>query len=169
MKADSIMSRCLWPALALGLVVSLGCAPAPKMAPTGTVIPQAFGTRPASAAGSASPAPNLPTHLRNQTIKLSGGRDIVVLDVGIITTKTDRALVFKYQTRVKISDVDGLRKEAEEAWEILRPKAEKTGFEGIVLSANEPPTQVVGSVVTSNEYYNFVFKKQPDGSWTLLK
>jgi len=74
------------------------------------------------------------------------------------------ALLFQYQTDLKISDMVSLRKEAEEIWPILRIDADKGNFDSAIISANEVPN---GLVFKSSKGFRFVYDKRA-GVWHSL-
>jgi hypothetical protein len=88
---------------------------------------------------------------------------VQILSVGEMHfSQSSPALTVKYQTTLKIDDVPALRKEADVVFERFRPQAEQQGLTNAILSANDVPH---GFIFTQNSSYNFVYKKDPDGSW----
>jgi hypothetical protein len=80
--------------------------------------------------------------------------------------KGPSALMLKYETNLKISDVDALRKEADEIFGVLKVDAENGKFTSAIVSANEKPT---GLILKSSKGYNFVYEKRADGQWHCLE
>jgi hypothetical protein len=74
--------------------------------------------------------------------------------------------MLKYETDLKISDVDALRKEADEIFGVLKVDAENGKFTSAIVSANEKPT---GLILKSSKGYNFVYEKRADGQWRCLE
>jgi hypothetical protein len=74
--------------------------------------------------------------------------------------------MLKYETDFKISDVDALRKEADEIFGVLKVDAENGKFTSAIVSANEKPT---GLILKSSKGYNFVYEKRTDGQWRCLE
>ena len=74
--------------------------------------------------------------------------------------------MLKYETNLKISDVDALRKEADEIFGVLKVDAENGKFTSAIVSANEKPT---GLILKSSKGYNFVYEKRADGQWHCLE
>jgi hypothetical protein len=94
---------------------------------------------------------------------LASGDSIQLLDGSTMHFSSGpSALRLRYQTSKSISDLPGLRKQAQEVWDNLRPQVEQEGFRNAVLSANDAPK---GFILTTNSSYNFVFDRRPDGSW----
>ena len=74
------------------------------------------------------------------------------------------ALMLQYETDLKISDRDALRKEVDEIWLVFQADADRGHFTSAVVSAREVPT---GLFFKKSSGFNFVFEKAPDGSWHL--
>jgi hypothetical protein len=72
------------------------------------------------------------------------------------------ALMLRYQTDLKVSDTVALRKEIDEIWASFQTDVEKGNFREAIISANEIPS---GTIFKQYQSYNFVFKKNDDGSW----
>jgi hypothetical protein len=75
-------------------------------------------------------------------------------------SKGPPALMLKYETDLKVGDVEALRKEADEVFGILRVDAENGKFTSSIVSANEKPN---GPTLKSFKSYNFVYEKRADG------
>ncbi len=73
--------------------------------------------------------------------------------------------MLQYQTDYKVSDKAALRKEADEIWLYFKTDAEKGNFTSAIISANEVPR---GVIFKNSSGYNFVFEKNPDGTWRCL-
>lgn len=73
--------------------------------------------------------------------------------------------MLKYETDLKVSDAEALRKEADEVFGVLRVDAEKGKFTSAIVSANEKPT---GLILKSSKGYNFVYQKRADAQWHCL-
>jgi hypothetical protein len=102
-----------------------------------------------------------------QTIALSSGKQIKVLGVGKISFPEDGpALMLRYETDIPVSDVLALSSEADEIWTVFRKEVEREQFVNAILSANEPPH---GFIITRNETFNFVYKRNVIGTWSRLK
>ncbi len=86
-----------------------------------------------------------------------------VLGVGKMNfTRGDPALMLKYQTDLDLSNKPELKKEVEEIWQLFRVDVEKVGLKAAIVSANEVPK---GMLIKTSKSYNFVYKKNGDGSW----
>jgi len=73
--------------------------------------------------------------------------------------------MLKYETDLKISDTDALRKEVDEIFAVLKVDAENGQFRSAIVSANEKPT---GLILKNSKGYNFVYEKRSDGQWHCL-
>jgi hypothetical protein len=74
--------------------------------------------------------------------------------------------MLKYETDLKISDVEALRKEADEIFAVFKADAENGKFTSAIVSANEKPT---GLILKNSKGYNFVYEKRADGQWHCLE
>lgn len=74
--------------------------------------------------------------------------------------------MLKYETDLKVADVEALRKEADEVFGILKIDAAKGKFTSVVVSANEKPS---GVIFKTSKGYNFVYEKRADGQWHCLE
>ena len=74
--------------------------------------------------------------------------------------------MLKYETDLKISEVDALRKEADDIFGVLKVDAENGKFTSAIVSAKEKPT---GLILKSSKGYNFVYEKRADGKWRCLE
>lgn len=79
-------------------------------------------------------------------------------------TNDSPALMLKYQTDLKISDLPALRKEVDEIWSVFKTDVENANLTNAIISANEAPN---GLIIQKARGYNFVFKKS-NGRWELL-
>ena len=101
-----------------------------------------------------------------RTVRLPSGRTVRILGMGPIRIASgETGLILNYQTDLKISDLDNLRKEVDEIWPVFQVDAEKAKVPFAVISANEVPE---GIIVKRNQQYNFVFQKSADGTWHSL-
>jgi hypothetical protein len=99
-------------------------------------------------------------------VKLPSGKIVNVIGVGQISFSNDSpALMLKYQTGLKITDTVALRKEVDEIWESFEAEVEQAKVRCAIVSANEIPRGVLFKTASG---YNFVFTKQPDGSWRCM-
>jgi len=74
--------------------------------------------------------------------------------------------MLKYETDLKVADVEALRKEADEVFGILKIDAAKGKFTSVIVSANEKPS---GLIFKTSKGYNFVYEKRADGQWHCLE
>jgi hypothetical protein len=101
-----------------------------------------------------------------RTVTLPSGKAVRVLGVGPMRFNSgSTALMLKYQTDLKISDREALRKEVDEIWSSFRVDADKGNFQSAIISANEIPQ---GMILKSGQAYNFVYEKTSDGQWQLV-
>jgi hypothetical protein len=77
-------------------------------------------------------------------------------------TEAPPGLALSYETDLKVSDREALRKEATEIWQDFRVDADRAKVQSAIIMANEKAT---GFIVTHNNSYNFVFERRGDGSW----
>lgn len=76
--------------------------------------------------------------------------------------------MLKYETKLKLSDTAGLRREIDQVWQIFQPDVEKGDFtEGIINVDEAPPLFAWKADNFRSGSHNFVFVKQPDGTWRL--
>jgi hypothetical protein len=102
----------------------------------------------------------------DENVKLGSGKSVAVIAIGpTVSTYGWSALTLKYRTTIPLDQTIALREEADEIWDQFAINAEKGGYQAAVISANEPAQ---GSIVQSNQGWNFVFKKV-DGSWRTLE
>ena len=95
--------------------------------------------------------------------KLSSGRTIRVISVAPMTFKeSGPALIFKYQTDLKVDQLQPLTQEVDEIWTDFKTEADKAGVSGVAISANEIPS---GWPIYRNKGYTFIYVRQSDGSW----
>ncbi len=95
--------------------------------------------------------------------KLSSGKTIKVISVGQMHFhQSGSALVLSYQTDLKISQTKELRKEVAEVWKDFQKEVEQAKLSSAIIMANEVPT---GRVIQEGRAYNFVFTRNPDGTW----
>ena len=74
----------------------------------------------------------------------------------------ETGLMLNYQTDLKITDLDSLRKEVDDIWPTFQIDADKASVSFAVISANEVPE---GTIIKQNRKYNFVYQKAADGTW----
>lgn len=93
---------------------------------------------------------------------LPSGRTVDVLGMTKVYFNDAPVLMVKYQTKLSIKDIASLKAEADDIWSVLRIDAENGNFHVAVVSASEAPH---GLIVKKSSGYNFVYKRQADGSW----
>jgi hypothetical protein len=97
------------------------------------------------------------------SVTLTSGKQIRVRSVGPITfTQAPPGLALSYETDLKISDREALRKEATDIWQDFRVDADRAKVQSAIIMANERPS---GFIISHNKSYNFVFERRSDGSW----
>jgi len=79
----------------------------------------------------------------------------------------DPALWLKYETDLKISQKDDLRKEVEDIWTIFQYDVEKAGLKRAIITANKPLEETF--FTKRGSCYNFLIEKQKDGQWKFNK
>jgi hypothetical protein len=96
-------------------------------------------------------------------VTLRSGRQIRVRSTGpIVFAEGPPGLALSYETDLKISDREALRKEAIEIWQDFRLDADRAKVNSAVIMANEKPS---GFIMTHNKGRRFLFNRQADGSW----
>src|SRR5947209_4441118 len=72
---------------------------------------------------------------------LPSGKKIKILGVGrmYFTNGSPPALMLKYQTGLKITDMVALEKEVNEIWSVFKADVERAGLTAGMVSANEIP------------------------------
>jgi hypothetical protein len=98
---------------------------------------------------------------------LPSGRVIRITGMGPLhyTNGNAPSLMFQYQTELKISEKEELLKEVDDIWSVLRVDADKGNFTSAIVSAREIPQ---GFIFKNAKGFNFVYEKNPDGSWHRL-
>jgi hypothetical protein len=91
------------------------------------------------------------------------GRKVKILSVDQIelkdaTGRMDWALLLRYETRLKITDVVRLNKEIDEIWTWLKVDAEHRKLTLALIDVTDPSD--------ATQAKNFYFKQKPDGSWS---
>ena len=98
-----------------------------------------------------------------KTVTLPSGKTVRVINVMPIRFSSgETSLMLKYQTDLKISDRTALQKEVDEIWSSFRTDAENAHVQSAIVSANEVPQ---GMIIKSGQAFNFVYQKNPDGTW----
>jgi hypothetical protein len=104
--------------------------------------------------------------LEPREVSLPSGKKVFVAAVGTLNFPDDTpALFVKYHTKLSISDLPALRKEADELWSIFKVDAEQAKMTKAIISANEVPE---GLILQMRRGYNFVFQKV-HGKWQPLR
>jgi thiamine biosynthesis lipoprotein ApbE len=100
-----------------------------------------------------------------KTVTLPSGKIVRVISVmPIHFSSGETSLMLKYQTDLKVSDRDALRKEVDEIWSSFQTDANNARVQSAIVSANEVPQ---GAIIKSGQAFNFVYKKNADGTWQL--
>lgn len=100
-------------------------------------------------------------------LRLPSGHEIHVVSIGVMYFSKDKpAWMLKYETKTSFDDVPTLRQEAQEIWEYYKTTVEHAGREAAILSANEPRPN---TPIWKTRGYNFVVRRQPDGTWKMLE
>lgn len=97
--------------------------------------------------------------------KLPSGKEIKILSIGNWYFAKDRppALLLRYQTDIRIDDVDLLRKEVEEIWPVFRINVEKSGLPNAAIAATNPLFDFL--FFHTSRSRNFVVSKKTNGTW----
>jgi hypothetical protein len=96
--------------------------------------------------------------------RLDDGTEIKVIGFTRMhsTNGVNKWLILDYQTDLEISDVEGLKKEADQIWPYFKNQVEQAGMDEALIRANSPPT---GMIVKETKSYGIPYKKAPDGTW----
>jgi hypothetical protein len=98
-----------------------------------------------------------------KNVRLPSGKQIRVRSVGpILFTQAPPGLALSYETDLRVSDREALRREAIEIWQSFRVDADRAKVQSAVIMAYEKPT---GFIIMHSQSYNFVFARANDGSW----
>ena len=68
-----------------------------------------------------------------------------------------------YQTDLKISDIDALKKEVDQIWPYFKNDVEQAGLNEAIIRANTAPT---GTIIQESSSHAFAYKKEPNGTWS---
>jgi hypothetical protein len=160
-------AKSLW--LLIFLIILVGCSQGnPATSPTEPN--QLHTTEPSPPETPLNPGSQQKTD--PQLITLSSGNQIKILGTAKqIFAKGKPAFLIRFETYVKIDDVPALKKEAEEIWPLFQKVVEKEGYEGAILSANEPPKGTTGGFFSfsNKRSYNFAFEKSESGAWKMIE
>jgi hypothetical protein len=97
---------------------------------------------------------------------LPSGKVLRVLSVSQMTLPDHtKALLLKYQTDLKISDLRPLRKEIDEIWPVFQGDVEKARLSAAIIAATEVPH---GVKLQSTAAHYFLFSKM-DGEWRFMR
>lgn len=104
---------------------------------------------------------------QNYTVRtLGSGKQVKTISVTPVKfSDGSTSLMLKYQTDLKISDSEALKKEVNEIWQEFKIEVERNNMKDAIVSANEAPR---GFIAKQNKSYNFVFRKSTDGSWSMM-
>jgi len=98
-----------------------------------------------------------------KTVTLPSGKIVRVISVmPIHFSSGETSLMLKYQTDLKVSDHEALRKEVDEIWSSFQTDANNARVQSAIVSANEVPQ---GTIIKTGQAFNFVYKKSADGAW----
>ena len=102
----------------------------------------------------------------NYQIKtLANGGQVKVIGITKMysTNGVNKWLILDYQTKVSISDVDALKKEADQIWPYFKNDVEQAGMDEALIRANSIPT---GTIIKESKSYGLAYKKAADGTWS---
>jgi hypothetical protein len=75
------------------------------------------------------------------------------------------SLMLQYETDLQVSEIEALRKEADEIWPVLQIDANRGKYKSAIVSAREVPH---GLFIKHSKAFNFVYEQGPDGAWKRL-
>lgn len=79
------------------------------------------------------------------------------------TNGVNKWLILDYQTDLRISDVNALKKEADQIWPFFKNDVEQAGMSEALIRANSAPT---GTIIQERKTHGLAYKKAPDGTWS---
>jgi hypothetical protein len=98
-------------------------------------------------------------------VTLPSGQKVKVVSITRVYYSNDSpALMLRYQTDLKVSDVSNLRKEADQIFQFFKNDVEVAHLTNAVMSATEAPE---GGIFKTAKGFNFVYRKSADGVWRL--
>ena len=115
-------------------------------------------------------ADSVSIQLGNKTkiVELENSKKVKLLSMGPFYFKNGDppALVLKYETEIELSEQEALKLEVNEIWKIFKHDVEKSGFTTGAIRAQRP---LKGNIIRKGQGYGFVFLKQQDGTWQMMK
>lgn len=102
-----------------------------------------------------------------QVHTLPNGKQLKVINISKVQMATPNGVVsylrLDYQTDLKISDIDALKKEADQIWPYFKNDVEQAGLSEAIIRANTAPT---GTIIQESSSHALDYKKGPDGKWS---
>jgi hypothetical protein len=104
---------------------------------------------------------------QGKPFKLPSGRVIRVLAMAPLhyTNGNPPSLMLQYETDLQVSEIEALRKEADEIWPVLQIDANRGKYKSAIVSAREVPH---GLFIKNSKAFSFVYEQGPDGAWKRL-
>ncbi len=100
-----------------------------------------------------------------QVQTLANGKQVMVIGITKMysTNGVNKWLILDYQTEVPITDVDALKKEADQIWPYFKNDVEQAGMDEALIRANSAPA---GTIIKESKSYGLSYKKAADGTWS---
>jgi hypothetical protein len=106
------------------------------------------------------------TSTPNYQVKtLDNGKQVKVIGITKMysTNGVNKWLILDYQTESPITDIDALKKEADEIWPYFKNDVEQAGMDEALIRANSAPT---GTIIKESKSHGLAYKKAADGTWS---
>ena len=102
-----------------------------------------------------------------QVQTLPNGKQLKVINMTKVQMATPNGVVsflrLDYQTDLKTSDIDALKKEVDQIWPYFKNDVEQAGLSEAIIRANTAPT---GTIIQESSSHAFAYKKEPNGAWS---
>ncbi len=106
-----------------------------------------------------------------EKIKIASGKQLTLLRTALVIFNENSteppALRFTYITDLPKTDLKALKKEVDQVWNVLRPRADKAGESSALVTAQQ--RIAYDTERDLHEDYTFGWRKQADGKWRPLK
>ena len=106
-----------------------------------------------------------------EKVKIASGKQLTLLRTNVVIfgkgSTEPPALRFTYITDLPKNDIKDLKIEATQVWNVLRPRADKSGNASAVVTAQQ--RVAVDPERDLHEEYTFGWRRQANGTWRPLK
>lgn len=105
---------------------------------------------------------------QQERFKLASGRELNVTSINKYTFPNGEVgLILSYQTEIPIQNLEELKKEVAEVWEVFRVDVEAANANAGIIRATHIEDD--GVFVKNGKGYGFVYKKNTEGKWYLIE